>query len=189
MRGTECGLKTSIIWLRVADFLRQYPPFQYFTEADLLELAHSGRVTFHQAGEFLFQQGSARRDWVWVLQQGTVEIVNEQGRVTDIVSAGDILGLGCALNGDTYLHGARTTSDVMIYTSTRRASSGCLANTPKRCALPPPICRCMGTAASSLPGLRSRRRLSLLQGDAGTTSSRARRSPRRVCKPAIIYYG
>lgn len=108
-------MKTSIIWLRVSDFLRQYPPFEYFGEADLLELAQSGRVTFHQAGEFLFQQGSRRRECVWVIQQGTVDIIDDERGVVDILGAGDIAGLACALDSETYAHSARTTSDVMVY--------------------------------------------------------------------------
>jgi len=37
-------VKTSAIMLRVADFLKAYPPFRYLPEESLLDVARSGRV-------------------------------------------------------------------------------------------------------------------------------------------------
>ncbi|MCC5021818.1 MAG: hypothetical protein J6386_03005 [Candidatus Synoicihabitans palmerolidicus] len=47
-------VKTSSISLRVADFIKKYPFFDYLEEADLLALARSGRVKFHESDELIF---------------------------------------------------------------------------------------------------------------------------------------
>ena len=109
------SLKTSVIWLRVADFLRKYPPFQYFSEADLLEIAHSGRVTFHQDGEYVFRAGAPRREWIWVVQQGSVEFTDRSERVVDILGPGDILGLDGFATREAYADSVRTAGDVILY--------------------------------------------------------------------------
>ena len=109
------SLKTSVIWLRVADFLRQYPPFQYFSEADLLEIAHSGRVTFHQYGEYVFRASAPRREWIWVVQQGLVEFTDRTERVVDILGPGDILGLDGFATSEAYADSVRTAGDVILY--------------------------------------------------------------------------
>jgi len=54
-------VKTSLIRFRVADFLKQYPPFDGLPEPDLFELAGTGRVSFHEADEYVFRRGRPRK--------------------------------------------------------------------------------------------------------------------------------
>ena len=70
-------MKTSVIRQRVADFLKQHAPFDALAEQDLLELAGSGRVKFHESEEYLFRQGDAKGQVVWTIQQGRVELLAE----------------------------------------------------------------------------------------------------------------
>jgi len=114
-------VRTSTIAYRVADFLRSHAPFQYTPEADLLELARSGRVKFYEADEYIFRQDEERKPWIYVIQQGRVELWEEEGEtqeLRDILGAGDLLGIG-AYWGDppqkTYLYSAKTTGDVVLY--------------------------------------------------------------------------
>ena len=53
-------MNTSVIRYRVADFLKQYAPFDTLAEEDLLALASNGRVKFHEAGEQIYAQGQAK---------------------------------------------------------------------------------------------------------------------------------
>jgi len=117
-------MKTSLIRYRVADFLKQSAPFDAMSEEDLLELATTGRVSFHETGEFVFRKNQPRKPCLWVIQQGTVEIIDEaeQGhRLRDLLSAGDTLGLGYFLDSEAYLHSARTASDVILYSIDARS--------------------------------------------------------------------
>jgi hypothetical protein len=70
-------MQTSTIRYRVADFLKEFPPFQLLAYEDLLELAAAGRVRFHADGEIIFDQATARKPYIWVIQQGSVRLYEE----------------------------------------------------------------------------------------------------------------
>jgi CBS domain-containing protein len=127
-------VKTSIIRYRVADFLKQSAPFDAIAEEDLLELAATGRVSFHEAGEFVFRKDRQRKPCFWVIQQGTVEIVDEgeaEARLHDLLGSGDVLGLDYFLGGESYLHSARTASDVILYSIDARSFAAHAAKYPR----------------------------------------------------------
>lgn len=114
-------MRTSTIAYRVADFLRSHAPFQYTPEAQLLDLARSGRVKFYEADEYIFRQGEDRKPWIYVIQQGRVELWEEEGErqeLRDILGAGDLLGIGAYWGNppqQTYIYSAKTTGDVVLY--------------------------------------------------------------------------
>ena len=111
-------MKTSSIGYRVADFLRRHPPFQYIAEDELLELVQGGRVQFHEDGETVLQQGTPRRRFVYVIQQGAVRLVEETKdgeTLRDVRGEGDMLGIGLLLGDETQRYTARTETDVILY--------------------------------------------------------------------------
>ena len=111
-------MRTSTISYRVADFLKRYPPFEFLDEAELLDLASHGRVKMHEAGERLFWEGREPGPYVFIIQQGTVRLVNETDEgeeLRDILGAGDLLGVGRFLGQTTYRHTARAATDVVLY--------------------------------------------------------------------------
>jgi CBS domain-containing protein len=111
-------VETSAISYRVADFLKQHPPFQAMEEADLLDLAAHGRVKFHEPNEYLLWQGEPHRHQVFVIQQGTVSLWDEtdgEPALRDVRGAGDMLGIERYNGAAACLHSARSSSDVLIY--------------------------------------------------------------------------
>ena len=117
-------MKTSIIRYRVADFLKQSAPFDAISEEDLLELAATGRVSFHETEEFVFRKNEQRKPCLWVIQQGTVEIIDEAedgNRLHDLLGSGDVLGLDYFLRSESYLHSAKTATDVILYSIDARS--------------------------------------------------------------------
>jgi CBS domain-containing protein len=111
-------VETSAISYRVADFLKQHPPFQAMADEDLLELASRGRVRFHEANEYILWQGEPHKSHVFVIQQGTVSLWDEaDGRVLlrDVRGAGDLLGIERFSDAPWCLYSARSASDVVIY--------------------------------------------------------------------------
>jgi CBS domain-containing protein len=111
-------MKTSSIALRVADFLKGYPPFEYMESTDVLKLAALGRVKFHEEGEYIFREGDARGPWLYVVQQGTVRIVHQtpQGEeLVDMRGEGDLLGISWFLSEKVFVHSARTETDTLLY--------------------------------------------------------------------------
>ena len=100
-------MQTSVIRHRVADFLKQHPPFDALSGPDLLDLAGSGRVKFHESEEFVYWQGDPPGPFVWVVQQGRVDLLDGE-TLHDVLGPGGLLGLDRR-------HSARTASDVILY--------------------------------------------------------------------------
>ena len=111
-------MDTSTISYRVADFLKQYPPFQAMDDADVLALAGSGRVRFHERNEHILSQGEAHKHHVFVIQQGVVSLWAEDDGVfelRDVRGAGDLLGVERVNGAPACLHSARAATDVVLY--------------------------------------------------------------------------
>ena len=111
-------MDTSAISYRVADFLKQHPPFHAMQETDLLALAAHGRVRFYEANEFILSQGEPHKLHVFVIQQGTVSLWDETGghaELRDVRGAGDLLGFEQFNRADAVLYSARSATDVVIY--------------------------------------------------------------------------
>jgi len=108
---------TSVIRHRVADFLKQHAPFDALSQDDLLHLAGSGKVKFHESDEYLFQQGQGKSPFLWVIQQGRVELVEESPtgiHLRDVLGEGDMPGLEGFVAGASR-YSARTATDVILY--------------------------------------------------------------------------
>lgn len=117
-------MNTSVIRYRVADFLKRHAPFDSVPEADLLTLAGHGRVKFHESDETVYRQGQAKTSFVWVVQQGRVELLREdsdQSQLLDVAGEGDLLGLDRFTGDGQYKTSARTASDVILYALEARA--------------------------------------------------------------------
>lgn len=111
-------MDTSVIRYRVADSLKSHDPFDTLPLPQLIELAGKGRVKFHEADEYIFRQGQAKTPWVWIIQQGKVELVDEMSGANplrDVLGEGDLVGLERFFGDGSYLSSARTASDVIVY--------------------------------------------------------------------------
>jgi CBS domain-containing protein len=111
-------VQTAAIGYRVADFLKQHPPFNSIEEADLLELVARGRVKFHEGDEFLCWQNSAYSPYLLVIQQGAVSLWEEaagQEILRDIRGPGDMIGIERFLGSTSYPYSAKANGDVVVY--------------------------------------------------------------------------
>jgi CBS domain-containing protein len=111
-------METSAIRYRVADFLKQHPPFNAMEDADLVALAANGRVRFYEANEFILWQGEPHKVHIFVIQQGTVALWDERrggAALRDVRGAGDLLGVEQFNGARSVLLSARSTSDVVVY--------------------------------------------------------------------------
>lgn len=111
-------MKTRSIVYRVADFLKEYPPFSFLPVEVIRDLAGHGRVRFHEANELIFEEGQTRDREFYVLQQGTVRIVRQEAGkeiLVDLRGPGDMIGISYFLSKERYVHTARTASDTLLY--------------------------------------------------------------------------
>ena len=110
-------METAAISYRVADFLKQHPPFDVVEEPDLLQLAKQGRVRFYERHQYILAQGSSRVQ-VLVIQQGTVLLWDErgnEGKLLDVRGPGDLLGVDQLHETPSHPFAARSVSDVLVY--------------------------------------------------------------------------
>jgi CBS domain-containing protein len=111
-------VETSAISYRVADFLKQHPPFQLIADDDLRALATSGRVRFFEANEYIHWQGEPHKPYVYVIQQGAVSLWDDAtggSTLRDMRGTGDLLGIECFNDAPFCLYSATSSSDVVIY--------------------------------------------------------------------------
>ncbi|WP_295884710.1 putative nucleotidyltransferase substrate binding domain-containing protein [uncultured Thiohalocapsa sp.] len=112
-------MKTASIAHRVVDFLRRWPPFQYFDDDELFALVSGGRVVFHERDELVFMQGATRKPYVYVVQQGAVQLCEQSAdgteQLRDVRGEGDLLGIGRYLGFGEHIYTARTETDVILY--------------------------------------------------------------------------
>jgi CBS domain-containing protein len=111
-------MQTAAIPYRVADFLKQHPPFQFMDEPELVALAGRGRVKFHEPDEYICWQSSPHSPFVYVIQQGSVSLWDESTNpptLRDIRGVGDIIGIERFNGSPTSLHSAKAASEVVLY--------------------------------------------------------------------------
>lgn len=105
-------MRAASISYRVADFLGRHPPFEWMEEEELVGLAGTGRVRFHESHEILHDAGEERQADFAVIQQGTVEILDDDESLKDLLGPGDIVGIG---SSERHRYCVRTASDVLVY--------------------------------------------------------------------------
>jgi CBS domain-containing protein len=111
-------MQTAAIPYRVADFLKQHPPFQFMDERDLVALSGRGRVKFHEPEEYICWQNSPHTPFIYVIQQGSISLWDESVNppaLRDIRGAGDMIGIERFNGSATSLHSAKATSEVVLY--------------------------------------------------------------------------
>ena len=111
-------MHTAAIPYRVADFLKQHPPFQFIDDAELVPFAARGRVRFHEADEYICWQGAPQSAFIYVIQQGTVSFWDESADrpiLRDLRSVGDLIGVERFNGASTNLHSVKAGSDVILY--------------------------------------------------------------------------
>src|SRR5665213_4344324 len=111
-------MQTAAIGYRVADFLKQHPPFSGIDEAELLSLVSRGRVKFHESDEFLCWQNGAYTPFIFVIQQGSVSLweeANGKEHLRDVRGPGDIIGIERFLGSQSSPSSAKSNGDVVLY--------------------------------------------------------------------------
>lgn len=111
-------MKAASIALRMADFLKRYPPFEFLEEDDLVELAGAGRVKLHEVDEVIFTNGQPRDRFTYIINQGRVRVTGEKNGQADLVDLrgpGEIIGLNGLVSDEPYLNTGIAETDVLLY--------------------------------------------------------------------------
>lgn len=120
---------SNVIPMRIAEMLRNYPPFSMFSEEEVLNLSRRAQVKAMAKGETLWKQGDMPGAWVYFLSRGRVEYYwSNEGRVelVDVRDVGDTLGLTPLLEKETFRVTGYVAEDVLAYLIDGEALQHCL---------------------------------------------------------------
>ena len=96
-------MTSSVVTVRVVEFLRKVPPFQFLAETELQELANEIALEYFPKDTAILSEGSKPSESLYVIQKGGVKLTlrTEAGEeiVLDIRSEGEMFGLLSVLGG------------------------------------------------------------------------------------------
>ncbi len=104
--------------LRIADFLKAYPPFQLFERRQLQELAAQAVVQYHPKGDVIFKQGDMPGPYLYVVREGAVHLSHEENGMLEPVDQcdeGELFGLRPLLAQDAYALTALAAEETLLY--------------------------------------------------------------------------
>jgi len=107
--------KMNVIADRIAFFLKDFPPFSFFSYERIREIALSVTVKFIPQNEFVFEQNEENNGFVYVLNKGIVELFRDSEDVVDYCEPGDIFGVRSVLSSQVYSMSARVVDECLIY--------------------------------------------------------------------------
>jgi len=103
---------------RIADFLKDYPPFDSLSPEECYTLACEVEVVYLAKTKVLFNQGDTAHEHFYVVNQGIVHLKLQHKnawRLIDVCDEGDIMGLRPLFADKTYAMQAFAKNDVMLY--------------------------------------------------------------------------
>lgn len=103
---------------RIADFLKEYPPFNNLTFSELSEIASSIRVVNLEKNQTLFQINDSLHDSFYVVASGTVNlsiISDAEETLLNKCQQGDIFGLRPFFAKNNYMMTSKAREEAIIY--------------------------------------------------------------------------
>ena len=103
---------------RVADFLKNFPPFQSLPYPDLLDLSKQVQVQYHEKNSILFQVGDQAHHNFYVVKDGAIGlsvIIDGEEILIDQCDEGDIIGLRPFFAQNQYAMAAKAQEECILY--------------------------------------------------------------------------
>ncbi|RUT71888.1 CBS domain-containing protein [Flavobacterium cupreum] len=101
---------------RVADFLKNYPPFSFLHQADLEKLSEQISIVYKEKDAVIFAENEKTHDSFYVVHKGAVALKkNLKNVVLDMCDEGDIFGLRPLLAQENYIMEAVAHEESILY--------------------------------------------------------------------------
>lgn len=103
---------------RIADFLKEYPPFHHLSYSELIEIAMSIRVVNLEKNKTLFQIGDLLHDSFYVVASGIINlsvISDAEETLLNKCQVGDIFGLRPFFAKNNYMMTAKAREESILY--------------------------------------------------------------------------
>lgn len=106
----------NLISERVADFLKDFPPFNELHERDLNVLTEEVTILHREKGEKIFDAQEEAHPHFYVVHKGAIEVRDpETSEIVDICDEGDIFGLRALIAHENYLLQAKAFEESILY--------------------------------------------------------------------------
>ena len=122
------------ISVRIADFIKNFPPFHLLEADELKSISEEITVQYNYKGENLFLQGDRCKAHFFFIHQGAVEIYqtkNGENITLDRCDEGDLFGLRPLFAGEHYRISATTLEESILYLVPIEAFKPVTINNPK----------------------------------------------------------
>lgn len=101
---------------RVADFLKDFPPFSFLHQKDLEKLSEQISIVYKDKDAVIFAENDKTHDSFYVVHKGAVALKkNQKNAVLDMCDEGDIFGLRPLLAQENYIMEAVAYEESILY--------------------------------------------------------------------------
>jgi CBS domain-containing protein len=101
---------------RVADFLKDYPPFNFLHQKDLEKLSEQISIVYKDKDAVIFAENDKTHDSFYVVHKGAIALKkNSKNNVLDMCDEGDIFGLRPLLAQENYIMEAVAHEESILY--------------------------------------------------------------------------
>ena len=103
---------------RVADFIKNFPPFDEFSKEDLCSIAKQVTITYLEKDKKVFAAGEATHDRFYIIHKGAIALkkeINSKLETIDRFDEGDIFGLRPLFAKENYAINAITEEESILY--------------------------------------------------------------------------
>lgn len=110
-----CDMKNTISE-RVADFLKNYPPFNALESGQLEKLSYEVTIVHKESNSIVFSEKEAPHDCFYVVHKGAIALTKKGStQVLDICDEGDVFGLRPLLAHENYKLEAKAHEETILY--------------------------------------------------------------------------
>lgn len=101
---------------RVADFLKNFPPFSFLHEKDIEIISEQISIIYKEKDSVVFAENEETHPCFYVVHKGAVALkTNLQNDILDMCDEGDIFGLRPLIANENYKMEARTHEESILY--------------------------------------------------------------------------
>ncbi|WP_304198302.1 DUF294 nucleotidyltransferase-like domain-containing protein [Flavobacterium alvei] len=101
---------------RVADFLKNFPPFSFLKQRDLEFISEQITIIYKEKDSVVFAENEETHNSFYVVHKGAVALRgNHENEILDMCDEGDIFGLRPLIANENYKMEARTYEESILY--------------------------------------------------------------------------
>ena len=101
---------------RVADFLKNFPPFNFLHQKDIETLSEQVSIIYKEKDSVVFAENEETHNCFYVVHKGAVTLRNSfKNDILDMCDEGDIFGLRPLIANENYMMEARTHEESILY--------------------------------------------------------------------------